>query len=621
MIEFSLDENIFFIRILHVIKLLQQLGKRKEYLNLALKKQNIFSNIIFETLKICHEDENLLFKDFEFFITKIVNKDFYDNIVGHIYAKFDRPDIAFNYHYSEYKKNASLEIMFALLKVIGDYYNKSHQILEETKQREIFNALVAKEGELNLQGFIFLLTYALHILKDTRQILPLLNQKLLNTDIKNLDNALKIQLSNIFMTQYESNNKDLFLYDLNLCLVQDGKTYVKNNYSIAEENQKNFGFIVIDANEYFLKKQDNTSKEESLFHGIVGAFAFRCENPSMIPITFDKDSKNPLSGLWDFMDERTNQTKDLFQRYSDGIYVGLFVLAGNNYKNYFTLIPYLLNNQNMNFNSLHVNYLPKETKKILTLSSIIFLNEINQLDLILQREDIVIQQTLVNWLKGYLDKIDYANMPQDFTYLDEEGHKFVPFTEDSIKEAEKFKTYVLGILTRILKCTIINDVSENLQLKEAKTLAPLVGIQEYQALAYCIKYNYQIISENNIFDMLFETLRFNKGFISNASVLLEGSLEYDKRRSLIIDLYQKKYKYVLSENFEKSLIAFMQEKNVLSLQQEEFELIKIANSYGFLENIKKYYNDKFKVLFPKAVLPVKIFLDKNIEKLLKIIGK
>jgi hypothetical protein len=37
--------------------------------------------------------------------------------------------------------------MFAILKVVGDYYNKSHQILEETKQREIFNALVAKERE------------------------------------------------------------------------------------------------------------------------------------------------------------------------------------------------------------------------------------------------------------------------------------------------------------------------------------------------------------------------------------------------------------------------------------------------------------------------------------------
>lgn len=612
LIEFSLDENIFFVSILHVIRLLKQLGKRKDYLDLALKKQNIFDTIIFETLKICHEDENLLFQDFEFFINNIANKDFYDNIVGHIYAKFDRPDIAFNYHYSEYMKNGNLEIMFTILQVVGDYYNKSHQILEETKQREIFNAVVAKEKEFNLEGFIFLLTYALHILKDTRQILPLMNQKLLNTDIENLDNALKIQLSNIYMTQYESNNKEMFLYELNLCLVQDDKTYVKNNYYIAEENQKNFGFIVIDANEYFLKKQDDTYKETSLFHRIVGPFAFRCENPNMIPIAFDKDSENPLSGLLAFLDEQTNQTKNLFQRYSDNTFQGLYALAKHDYKNYFTLIPYLLNNPSMNFNSLHVNYLPKETKKILTFSSIVLLHEINQLDVVLKRDDIVIQQTVVTWLQGYFEKIDDANMPQAFTYPHEN-------TEKSIEKATKFKAFVLSLLTRILNCQIIDDTLENLPLKEAKTLLmPHVGIQEYQALAYCINHNYQIISENNIFDMLFETLKLNKNFISNATVFLENSLEYDKHRSLI-GFHRKNYKYVLSANFENNLIAFMEQGNISNIKNEEKELIKIANGYGFLENIKKYYDHKFKVLFPKAVLPAKTFLDKNIEKLLKII--
>ncbi len=621
LIEFSLAEDVLFIRILHVIKLLQQLGKRKDYLDLALTKQNVFVNIIFETLKICYEDENLLFQDFDFFVKNIAEKDSYNNILGDIYAKFDKLDIAFSYYYLEYKNNDSLKMMLTTLQVVADYYHKSHHILEETKQREVFNALIAKEKELNLESLVFLLSYALHILKDTRQILPLLNQKLLNTDIEKLDNALKIQLSNVYMTQYVLNNKEMFLYDLNLCLVQDGTTYIKNNYVVAEVNQKNFGLIAIDANEYFLKKQDVTYKEESLFHRLVGPFAFRCENPNMIPIAFNKDSENPLSEFFAFMDEQASKTKELFQRYSDNIPVGLYALANDDYKNYFTLIPYLLNNQSINFNSLHVNYLPKETKKILTLSSIIFLNEINQLDYVLKRDDIVIQQTVVNWLQGYFEKIDYANMPQTFNHLNEEEHRFVPFTENSIEEATKFKAFVLSLLKRILKCTIINDISENLPLKEAKTLAPHVGIQEYQALAYYINHNYQIISENNIFDMLFETLKLNRGFISNATVFLENSLEYKKRRSLMIDLCQKEYKYVLSVNYANNLIAFMQEKDVMSLQQDEFELIKIANDYRFLENIKKYYNDKFKVLFPKAVFPRKTFLDENIEKLLKIIKK
>ena len=52
----------------------------------------------------------------------------------------------------------------------------------------------------------------------------------------------------------------------------------------------------------------------------------------------------------------------------------------------------------------------------------------------------------------------------------------------------------------------------------------------------------------------------------------------------------------------------------------EKELIKIANSYGLLDKMIKYYNDKFKVLYPKRTLPRKTFFDTNIEKIINIIS-
>lgn len=624
LIELSLDENNIQARILDVIKLLRILDKRREYLDLALSKQNTFNSINFETLKICEKDENLHFKDFEYFINNISNQDYYSAIIGNIYVKHDRPDKAFNYYYLESKKNDNQEAMIALLKVTWDNFNISHKILENSKQIEIFNLLIARKEHLKLEDLIFLLMYAIHILKDTRQILPIVNQELLNMDIKNLDNLLKVSLSNIFtQTSFGilSNYNDIFLYDANLCLVQDGKTYLQNNYTILEENQNNFGLDLIDDNEYFLKKQDIKYKEESLFHRIVGPFAFRCENPNMIQMKLDEDSEEPLHELFDFMDKRTNHVKDLFQRYSDEIHIGLYALAYKDYKNYFTLIPYLLNSKTINFNSLHVNYLPNEKKKILTLSSIIFLNEINQLEVVLKRDDIVIQQTLVNWLKDYSQKIDYTNMPQDFTYLDEEGHKFIPFTDDSIKEAEKFKASIFKIINAILKCEIIDDTSENLPIRKTYfMLAPHIGNQEYKAFAYCINHNYQIISENNIFDMLFVTMKYNKAFISNSLALLEELLEYDDYKSLIIDLHKKNYKYVLDVEYANNLVSFMKKHDVSHLLSEEKQLIKIANSYGFLERIKQYYKNKFKVLYPKTILPIKIHFDENLEKVFKIIG-
>ncbi|QOY53721.1 hypothetical protein HUE87_07355 [Candidatus Sulfurimonas marisnigri] len=622
LIEFSLNDNTFQARILDVIKLLKKLDRRREYLDLALNKQDIFSSIIFETLKICEKDENLYFKDFEYFISNIQNQDYYSAIIGNIYLKHDKPDKAFNYYYLESKKNDNQEAMFALLKVIWDHFNMSHKIIENSKQIEIFNLLIAKREHLKLEDLIFLLMYAIHILKDTRQILPILNQELLNLDIKNLDNSIQVMLSNIFtQTSFGvlSNYNDMFLYDANLCLVQDSKTYFQNNFTILEENKNNFGLHLVDDNDYFLKIQDNTCKKESLFHRLVGPFAFRCENPNMIEMKLDKDSEDPLHELFDFMNQRTNYTKDLFQRYSDEIHIGLYALA-HDYKNYFTLIPYILNNKTINLNSLHINYLPKERKKILTLSSIIFLNEINQLEVVLKREDIVIQQTLVNWLKDYSQKVDYTNMPQDFTYLDEESHKFIPVTDDSIKQAETFKASIFKIINAILVCEIIDDTSENLPIKKTYSmLAPHIGGQEYKALAYCINHNYQIISENNVFDMLFDTMKYNKVFISNSIALLAGTLKRDTYRGLIIDLHMKKYKYVLNENYVDGLLDFMKKHDVSNLIDEEKELIKIANNYGFLDKIKQYYRNKFKVLYPKTVPPIKTDFDKNIEKIFSLI--
>jgi hypothetical protein len=36
--------------------------------------------------------------------------------------------------------------------------------------------------------------------------------------------------------------------------------------------------------------------------------------------------------------------------------------------------------------------------------------------------------------------------------------------------------------------------------------------------------------------------------------------------------------------------------------------------------MKKYYEDKFKVLYPKITTPVKTLLDSNIEKVFDIVG-
>jgi hypothetical protein len=63
----------------------------------------------------------------------------------------------------------------------------------------------------------------------------------------------------------------------------------------------------------------------------------------------------------------------------------------------------------------------------------------------------------------------------------------------------------------------------------------------------------------------------------------------------------------------------MNENDISKLQPEEKELIKIVDLYGWLENIKKYYNNKFSGKYVETKIPEPNLFDLNVEQLLKII--
>jgi len=615
LIELAKNENNFKFIILDVIEILKKINKRKEYLDIALSKQNIFSSIIFETLKICFEDENLILKEFEYFLQKIENKDIYPTIIGNIYAKYNKYDKSFEYYCIEFKKNPKLEISLVLLQCVLNHYYNTKEILNN--HEKVFNFILTKSEELSLEQLFFLLEYSIRILEDTKQITFIINKKLLKLDIKNLDNNIKIILSNFYIgTRFNEQVFKLFLHNQNECLYDGSKKYISNKYEILKDNINNFGFVVIDEDEYFVKSNDEKNyHKESLIHKICEPYAYIEDNPNVMMIDVP-------DGILEFIEKDKNNKKDLFEKYSNGTHsIGLYTLSQNSYKNYFTLIPYLLNNDKITFNSLPINCLQKNVRKILTFSSILLLDEIGYLDKILERDDIVIPKSLTNWLKKYLEEINNSNMPIDISYIDYDKPKFIPYTHEKEKEAQEFKEKVSKLLIKLLGCNKIDDTSEHLPIKEAfQHLAPDIGEQEYYALSYCVNHNYQIISENNIFSMLFNKMKINNNFISNSICLLNDILSYEEYRSLILQLNNKNYQYLLNNNYLKDLISFMYLYEIKKLHQEEKELIRIANKYKLLNPILQYYKNKFEVLYPKRVVPYKTFFDKNIEELLKIIG-
>lgn len=619
LLEFCND--CIYPRLIDAIKFLLRL-RRTEYLQLALFKENEFEGIIYKTLKICENDKDLLFDTFHQFVEQIQNKDNLNCILGRIYSKYNKLNIAFNYFYNEYKNSKNINAMFEVLNTAHFIYSNSGEKFEYQKQKEVFTSILGEVYNFDIKNLLFLLGYEITLLQSASNILPILNQRLLGQDINKLDNNLKINLSNIFMqTEFnQTNYQCIFLCNDNLCLEKDGITYVKDNYNILEENQKNYSFKLIDDNDFFLKISDNNFVKSSLFHRIVGPFAFRCDNPMFIPIKIDETKKEPLEDLFKFMKNQTDNTKDLFQRYSDGEKIGLFPLSQSSYKNYFELIPFLLESNKYNFNAGKIHYKEESINIILTLSSMIFLNHVGYLEKVLQRKDVFIQRTVINWLKEYLVSLDATKMPIKFNYIEDSKPVFYSNTGEEIEE---FKISIQKLIKLILEnCTdrIIDDHLEILPIKGAyEILAKHIGSQEFQAFSFAINKNFQIITEDTIYNMMFDVFKYNKVFISNSLSLLEDILSYDELRDLQISLFLKKYKYVLFEEDVLNLITFMKENDISQLVKKECELIKIMDNYGWLKEIKRYYFNKFGGKYLKTNLPIKNDFDMNIEFILQIL--
>lgn len=516
--------------------------------------------------------------------------------------------------------------MFAILHISLVLYMQSGEKYESKKQDNVFSNILTKIDILELQNLLFLLSYEISVRQDSKDILPIINQYLLGKNIIDLAEELKIGLSNFYLqTQFMFPNfQKIFLTDKNICYEKDGIAYVDSHYTIVEENQKNYGFQSISKDKFFIISQDDNYQKSSLFHRIVGPFAFRVNNPNLVTFQMDESKENPLEDMMSFIKAQSSDTRNLFERYSNGKEIGFYPLSKSNYRNYFTLLPYLLEHNEFNFNAGKINYKLPEIKKILTLSSIIFLNNLNLLEQVLEREDVYIQRTMLNWLKEYSSTITFGHLPTDFSYLDELNQK-PTLHVDTQEDIEIFRQLILNLLSLLIdKCEkkIIEDHLEILPIKNSyEMLSNHIGKQEYQAFAYCINHNFQIITEDSIFKMLFDVMKFNKTFISNSLVLVEEIMSYEELSDLKIDLFKKNYNEVIDTVYVQILLEYMSSDDVLKLQPEEIELIKIANCYGWLEDIKKYYYTKYNGKYVRLKLPTPNLVDLNVEKLLSILGE
>ena len=242
----------------------------------------------------------------------------------------------------------------------------------------------------------------------------------------------------------------------------------------------------------------------------------------------------------------------------------------------------------------------------------IFLNYIDKLENVLKKEDVFIQKTTFNWLLNYIE--DLEKKDEIFNVFFENG----TFYKDIVtkEQIEEFTNRLKKIINNIAYVKIIDDSKASLPYKEAFSLSEYIGIQEYQAIALSYQHNYQIITEDRMLEVVFETFRFNLSMISNSLSLLDRQSVID----MAVDLHNKNYKYIFDGGVLQYLGKLLTKSNIVNtFSEKDIGILKILDDYGWLDNIKKIYEHEYQVKYPKVIIPQKDYISENIEYLFKCI--
>ncbi len=608
-------EKTVYAKVIETIDLLVKIKKSSIYIEYAISKINNFKGLTKYVLQKCFFDMELKIEDFELFIENI-DKNEYAPYIADIYSKYGRYYKSFEYFQINFENNQNTDNAINLLIIGIRNYEISHSRINEEIENEVLFYLQSKQRTLSFNNISLISYYSLVINKDKNNAFGIINKKILELNVYELNNDEKQQLSSLYFNSITNfGDKEIDSFEKNTIFIKN-KIYYLDKEIFKNINKiyiEKFNIALIDRIEIQKINDDSSYEKKSLFHFIVNQILETIDSPYFKMIKIDLSSKNPFEEMQKILIEQSNHTENQLQRYSDGAEIGFWTLAGG-YDKYFNLIVKLIEDENLNFQSCKYNIKDNTIPKLLTLSSIIFLHHNNRLEDILKREDVYIQRTSYNWLVSYIQELEKQD--ELFSVFAKDGQFYKDIvSKDNIN---LFSNRLKEIINNIDYKKIVDDTKASLPFKEAFNLSQYFGIQEYQALSFSFQHNYQIITEDRLFEVIFETLKFNQSMISNSLSLL------DKKDvvPLGIKLNQKKYKYVFDTNMLMELVTLLTRYNIVDkLKEQEIEIIKILDKYDWIENIKRYYLNNYKVLYPKMIMPKEDYISKNIEYMLQCLEK
>lgn len=622
LLKYFEDEVIPNILILKAMKLLSNNNRPKDFIELALKYKNNNKHIINNALDLILQDKNIYLIDCEKFFKEIDGVEFSIKIAN-IYMKFSIYSKAYTFYKTAWENltfSDKSKIHFACTVLqncsIQNFFKTQGSILNPEQDQIYLSFIESKIDIITIEECFVLSYYKIVIDKSYNIGFRHINKRLLKININDLSTQEKNMMSSLYFYTLTNIDPANLLVDSNITIKQEEQYYISN--TLIENIHDSHHFTLLSKFQFDLRLQENNIENLSTFHQICNKFIYSMNNENFITIA--STPEDPLGNLKEIIIQQANESKDTLLRYSEGINIPFYELSGKKYEAYFELIPTLYESNTITFDTGSNNPTMDSTKKILTLSSIIFIDYMKKLDIVLQRSDIFIQQTTVDFLLSFINTLN--GKTEIFTVRSDGVDLFKNIADEN--DIKQSKDYLIYLATQISNYErIIDDRETVLAVADSeRILAPDIGYLEYRALAYSFNYNYQIISEDRIFKVMFEELGFNMNMVSNSVFLLTADIADDIDQLVLFykKLHSKKYKYILNEKLTKDLFQkFIFEEKVYLAKGYSGKLLKtfvsIAYSYGWMDGFENYYKNNYEFKIGMSSIPKKDFIARNIEYL------
>lgn len=612
LIKFIENENINYIKIKEAVDILEKLNISTEYINVAISKIDKFDSLSYYVLEKCKNDKSLHINDFENLL-EYIDQNHYSDYIGDIYIDYNMYDKAFEYFLKNWKVSKTLKSARLLLSSAYNHFHKFSIRINETVEKEALAFLLAHKKDLEFYFIGTVSSFILCVEKDSNKAIEVINDMILSLNIYNLSHSKKENLCKLYfdlIIKNENKYQDI-ISESNSIYYKDGKYYLDSNIftKIDSVYYEKFNLEAVNSTRINAIRLNDSYEKKSLFHTITNTIISNIENSRFVkPIQIDLESKNPFSELLLMLEENSKYKENNLKNHSDGTNISFWNLAGN-YDKYLSLIAVLLERPELSFNSCNINYHTKEVKKLLTLSSILFLNYNGKLEDILKREDVYIQETSYAWLCDYINNL---NKKDELLSISTENGKILSSSLGKT-QVKQLSEHLKKIIFNIDHSKVVDDTEISLPFKIGNDLASAIGQQELQALALSWKENYQIITEDKIFEKIFEKLKFNTTMVSNSLALINEDSFIDT----ILELHEKNYRYVINKGVLDALIALIIIQPITNnLPNTYIHIIKIMDSYGWLDDIKRYYIN----VHYKKITPPTDYIATNIAILFNLIS-